>query len=159
VTALDAVGRLRDIGGTLYLAGERLRYRIPTGHPEATQLLAQIRQNREAVVAALRDLESRPPSIEEVERMLPAGVWVTRYNPKTAPFAVAPVSIVVNAGKFFRAYLMDLRSRLAHPDSHSTSPLPDLLAKLAEAGLELRVEALAVEGRETPGQMPGDQRG
>jgi hypothetical protein len=47
---------------------------------------------------------------------------------------------VTNAGKFFRAYLRDLNSRLEHPDGYVVPPLAEILSKLADAGLELRLE-------------------
>jgi hypothetical protein len=124
----------------LFLAADKVRYRIPADDPEARRLLAEIRQDREAVIAMLRDAESRPPSLEEVTAILPASVRVLRYQPKPAPFAVAPVSVVTNAGKFFRAYLSDLGWRLEHPEGHAAPSLSDILAKLADAGLELALE-------------------
>lgn len=81
------------------------------------------------------------PSLAEIEGMLPAGVFMVSYRPKTAPFAVSPISTVTDAGKFLRAYLRDLRSRLANPGTHAAPPLAEILAKLAAAGLELRIEA------------------
>ena len=135
------IDRLRELGGELFLSGEVIRYRIPAGNPEARQVLAEIRKDREAVAAVLRDQESKPPSLEEVQAALPAGVRLVSYQPKEAPFAVAPVSVVTNAGKFFRAYLRDLKARIEKPEGYHCPPLADILAKLADAGLEMRVEA------------------
>jgi hypothetical protein len=70
--------------------------------------------------------------------MLPPGFRLVSYHPKKAPFAVAPVSIVTNARKFLRAYLRDLRWLAKHTNTHATAPLANILAKLADAGLELR---------------------
>jgi hypothetical protein len=61
-----------------------------------------------------------------------------------AAFAVAPVSVVTNAGKFYRAYLANLSRRLEHPEGYHCPPLADILSKLADAGLELTVDAPAV---------------
>ena len=101
------VDRIRELGGELFLVGDRLKYRIPAGNLEARQLIAEIRRDREAVIAMLRDIESKPPSVEEVRAALPPGVKLVSYNPKQSPFAVAPVSVVTNAGKFYRAYLAE----------------------------------------------------
>lgn len=139
-TSVSPLDRLRELGGELFLSGDRLKYRIPADDPEARQLLTEIRQNREAVIAMLRDIDSKPPLLEEVTAMLPPGVRVLRYEPKAALFAVAPVSIVTNAGKFFRAYLKDLAWRLAHPDTYAAPPLSDILAKLADGGLALTTD-------------------
>ena len=68
-------------------------------------MVSELRREREAAIAFLRDRESKPPSLEEVKAVLPPGVRLVNYEPKQPPFAVAPVSIVTNAGKFYRAYL------------------------------------------------------
>ena len=137
---LSPVDRIRELGGELYLAGDRLKYRIPTGNLEAQQLLSEIRIDREAVIAMLQDIESKSPSVEEVQARLPSGVKVVRYHPKQAPFAVAPVSVVTDVGRFVHSHLRDLAWRLEHPNSRACAPLNEILAKLAEAGLDLRLE-------------------
>jgi hypothetical protein len=152
--AVSPIDRIRELGGAVFLDGERLRYRIPAGDPEARQLIAEVHRDREAVIAMLRDIESKPPSLEEVQAALPPGVRLVGYQPKEAPFAVAPVSVVTDAGKFFHAYLKDLAWRLEHPDGYAAPPLADILSKLAEAGLELRVDAPAV--RRTAGSFCTD---
>jgi hypothetical protein len=137
VTPASPIDRIRELGGELFLSGDKPRYRIPADNPKAHRLLAEIRQDREAVVTMLRDIESKAPSLEEVRAMLPSCVRVLRYEPKAAPFEVAPVSVVTNAGKFFRAYLKDLAWRMEHPDGRAAPPVADILAKLADAGLDL----------------------
>jgi hypothetical protein len=127
---------IRELGGELVLDGGKLRYRLPDC-PEAREVLEQVRQDRDAIKAFLRDGESEAPSLEEVWTALPRGVRLVSYQPRKAPFAVAPVSVVTDAGKFYRAYLTDLRRRLEHRDRHAAPPLPDILAKLAEGGLVL----------------------
>lgn len=71
---------------------------------------------------------------------LPAGVKLVRYEPKDPPVAIAPVSIVTDVDKFIRAYLRDLAHRIQRPGTHACAPLPEILAKLAEVGLELTLE-------------------
>ena len=137
---LDSV---RELGGELALDGGKLRYLLPDC-PEGWELLEQVRRDREAIKALLRDRESTPPSLEEIHAALPPGVKLASYQPKQAPFAVAPVSVITNAGKFYRAYLADLARRLAKPEGYHCPPLADILSKLADAGLELAVDAPAV---------------
>lgn len=72
---------------------------------------------------------------------LPPGVRSIRYQPKSSPVAVAPVSIVTDVDKFICAYLRDLRFRLEHPKAYACAPLYEILAKLAEVGLELEIDA------------------
>ena len=88
----------------------------------------------------LRDMGSKPPSLEEVKASLPAGVRLVSYQPQEAPFAVAPVSVVTDAGLFFRGYLRDLAVRLEKPQSYACPPLGDILGKLADGGLKLALE-------------------
>jgi hypothetical protein len=138
-TLASPLDRLRELGGSVYLDGEKLRYRIPATD-EGRRLAGEIRANREAIREMLTERESVAPSLEEVRGILPPGVNVVSYEPKEAPFAVAPVSIVTNAGRFYRVYLADLRERLAKPDGYSCPPLADVLSKLADAGLELKID-------------------
>lgn len=139
-TTASPIDRLRELGGALFLEGDRLRYCIPAGHPEARQVVAELRSNRDAIVSMLRDIESQAPSLEEVLANLPPGVRVLSYEPRAVPFEVAQVSIVTNAGRFFRAYLADLACRLERPTTHAAPLLQDILGKLADAGLTLVVD-------------------
>jgi hypothetical protein len=79
------------------------------------------------------------PSPEEIQSALPAGVKLVSYEPKQAPFTVAPGRVVTNAGKFFRVYLKILCWWLEHPDGYAAPPLTASLSKLPDAGLELRL--------------------
>jgi hypothetical protein len=137
-TTGSAIDRLRELGGDIFLQGDAIRYRIPARSPEAHELLAEIRKDREAFKALLRDRESKPPSLEEVKAALPPSVTLVSYQPNHAPFAIAAVSVVTDAGRFFRVYLRDLTWRMAHPDTRAAPPLADILARLADAGLILR---------------------
>lgn len=139
-TLASPIDRLRELGGSLWLDGEKIRYRIPAGNVEAREAVADLRRDREAIAAMLRDQESKAPPLAEVTSILPPGVRLVSYRPKQAPFFVAPVSTVTNACKFYGAYLADLRWRIEHPECYGAPPLIDILSKLADAGLELRVE-------------------
>jgi len=139
-TTTSPIDRLRELGGELFLRGDVIRYRIPSDSAEARKVLAEIREDRDAVIALLRDRESKAPSLEEIQAALPPGVRVVCYQPKEVPFAVAPVSVITNAGIFYRAYLRDLKKRLKKPNGYHCPPLTDIMGKLADAGLELKIE-------------------
>ncbi len=139
MTTGEILDSVRELGGELTLQGNKLPYRLPDC-PEARELLEAIKRDKEAIKALLRDSESQPPTLEEIKAALPPGVRLVSYQPKQAPFAVAPVSVVTNAGQFFRAYLRDLNWRMAEPQGYHVPPLTDILAKLADAGLELQLE-------------------
>lgn len=144
-TVTSPIDRFSELGGELFLQGDVIRYRIPCDKPEARQLLAEIRKDREAIKALLQERESSPPTLDEVKAGLPEGTRLVRYEPKQAPFAVAPVSIVTNAGKFYRTYLQDFKRRIEKPEGCCYPSLRDICDKLADAGLEL--EAVEPEGR------------
>jgi hypothetical protein len=137
-TIASPIDRLRELGGELRLEGDKIRYRIPATQ-EAREVITAIRRDRDAVIAMLRDSGSKPPTLEEVEAALPVGVRLVSYQPKEAPFAVVPVSVVTNAGIFYRTHLRDLRARLEKPDGYQCPSLADIMSKLADAGLELKI--------------------
>jgi hypothetical protein len=139
LSAIDVLDRLSSFGCQVPLEGDKLKVRGPD-RPEVEVLVSELRREREAAIAFLRDRESKPLSLEEVKAVFPPGVRLVNYEPKQPPFAVAPVSIVTNAGKFYRAYLKDLALRLAKPKGYHCPPLADILSKLADAGLELEIE-------------------
>lgn len=143
MTAFDVIDRLAALGCAVRVEGEKLKVRGPN-LPQVGELVSELRARRDDALAILREAESNPPSLQEVKATLPAGVRLVFYQPKQAPFAVAPVSVVTNAGKFFRAYLRDLKARLEKPEGYHWPPLTDILSKLSDAGLELRIETPAV---------------
>jgi hypothetical protein len=145
MTAGEVIDRVAEVGGRLEMEGERVRLTLPGDCPPETEsmIVETVRTNRDAVAAILQDMASKAPSLEEVKAGLPPGIRVVSYVPKEAPFAVAPVSVVTQAGKFYRAYLADLARRLEKPEGYHCPPLSDILSKLADAGLELAVDAPA----------------
>jgi len=136
LNAIEVIDRLTALGCDVRLEGNRLKVRGPDC-PEIVSLLPELRARREEAIQIIREQQGKPPSLEEVRALLPSGVRLISYCPKQAPFAVAPVSVVTNAGRFFRVYLKDLAWRLEHPDGYAAPPLADILSKLADAGLSL----------------------
>lgn len=137
--AFDVIDRLAELGCAVRVEGEKLKVRGPN-LPEVAGLVSELRARRDDALAILREAESNPPSLSEIQAALPVGVKLVSYRPKQAPFAVATVSVVTNAGKFFCAYLRDLKGRLEKPEGYHCPPLADILGKLADAGLELKLE-------------------
>jgi len=140
MTALDVIDRLTELGCAVRVEGERLKVRGPN-LPEVAGLVSELRTQRDEALAILKEAGGNAPSLAEVKAALPHRVRLVSYNPKETPFAVAPVSVVTNAGRFFRAYLSDLRARLENPEGYYCPPLTEILAKLADAGLELALRA------------------
>jgi hypothetical protein len=65
---LEIVSRLEQNGGTLELAGDRIRYSLPKGDTEVPELLAELRRRRDEVVEMLRQRASWPPQSQEAEQ-------------------------------------------------------------------------------------------
>jgi len=142
--AIDAVAAFEALGGTLELHGEQVEVVYQTHLRQAVSpLLGELRAHREAVRAFLRERSSGGRAPAECPPLPPA-VRLLRYAPKVAPVAVQPCSIVTDVGKFIRAYLEDLEWRLAHPNTYACASLPEILAKLAEVGVELKIEQAQV---------------
>ncbi len=139
MTAFDVIDRLAALGCQVRVEGERLKVRGPN-LPEVPPLVSELRARREEAISMLREQQSEPPTLEEVKATLPPGVRLVSYQPKRAPFVVAPVSVVTNAGKFYRGYLRDLKARLEKREGWHCPPLPDILSKLSDSGLELKIE-------------------
>jgi hypothetical protein len=101
----------------------------------------------------VRDLEALRARRDEVRRLiagtahgdcpypLPPGVRLVRYVPKAPPVEIVPISIVNDVDKFIRSCLRDLQFRLEHPKAYACAPLHEILAKLAEVGVELEIDA------------------
>ncbi len=144
LTVGEVIDRVAEVGGRLRMEGERVLLTLPGNCPPDTEAIIRetVRANRNAVAAILHDMASAAPRLEEIKAALPAGVRLVSYQPKEAPCVVAPVSVVTDMGKFFRAYLRDLAWRVEHPDGRAAPPLADILSKLGDAGLELAVDAV-----------------
>lgn len=139
LTVSEAIETLETLGCVIRVEGERLKVRGPEV-PEVAALVSELRARREEAIRLIRDRGSAPPTADEVQRLLPPGVKIVRYAPKRPPVAVAPVSVVTDIGQFIRAYLGDLESRLERPGQYFVPPLPEILSKLADVGLELKIE-------------------
>jgi hypothetical protein len=160
ITAVELIERLAEIGASVSVDGEQVTIRFPEEQRGQVEGLGpEIRRLKPELLKELNDagsdtlfdgFESRLDGEQEGFRgvqppaecpVLPTGVKLVRYRPKAAPVAVAPVSIVTDMDKFIRSYLRDLHFRLEHPKAHACAPLREILAKLAEVGVELEIDA------------------
>lgn len=57
-TGIDPVDRIRELGGELFLDGDKIRYRIPGDTPEARELLEVLRRDRDEVIRVLRERQT-----------------------------------------------------------------------------------------------------
>ncbi len=160
MTVLELMDRLAGIGARVTAEGNDVAICFPEEHRRAVEGLGpEIRRLKPELLKELSDadsdtlfdgLESRLDGERDQVRgvrapaecpPLPAGVKLVRYCPKDPPVAIAPISIVTDVDKFIRSYLRDLRFRLEHPGAYACAPLEEILAKLAEVGVELALDA------------------
>jgi hypothetical protein len=72
---------------------------------------------------------------------LPEGVTLRNYAEKASPVAITVCSVVNDVPKFIRYALAELEARLHHPvQIKAGDSVFELLSKLADCGLELRLE-------------------
>jgi len=84
---------------------------------------------------------------------LPEGVKLVRYTRKEPPVVVTVCSVVEDVPKFVQHALDELDARLHHPvQIKAGDSVFDLLSKLADCGLELRLEWPSAD--EIIGQFP-----
>ena len=73
---------------------------------------------------------------------LPKGVRLLRYAPKKPPLIISSFSVCNEVDKFIRHYLLELNARLHNPvQIRGGASVSEICSKLAEAGLELAIEA------------------
>jgi len=63
-TTMNPIDRLRELGGELFLSGDKIRFHVPADSPEAREVLAQIRKNRDEVIRILRGRQARSEPAE-----------------------------------------------------------------------------------------------
>jgi len=160
MTVFELMERLTRIGASVSAEGDQVAVRFSEEHRRQVEGLGpEIRRLKPELLKKLNDassdtlfdgLETRlDGERDDVRRVrapaecppLPAGVKLVRYCPKAPPVAVQPCSIVTDVDKFIRSYLRDLGFRLEHPKAYACAPLPEILAKLAEVGVELEIDA------------------
>lgn len=67
--ALKAIRELEQVGGSLTLEGDAIRYRVPKDRADVDALVAELRRHRDEVGNLLRERERQwPPASLEAER-------------------------------------------------------------------------------------------
>jgi hypothetical protein len=112
------------------------------------------RNNLEAPPAGIKRLKSiKSPGT--CPYTLPEGVRLVRYERKAPPVAVTVCSVVNDVPKFIGHALAELDARLHHPvQIKAGDSVFDLLSKLADCGLELRLEWPSAPTTENPPATP-----
>lgn len=138
---LEAIAAVESLGGEFAIEGTRVLVEYPPEQREAiASLIEKLRAHRGEVAIAVRERTSGVCAPATCP-MLPSGVRLIRYSPRTLPVVVRPCSVVTDMDKFIGSYLRDLQVRLQHPEAYACAPLSDILSKLADAGVELKVDS------------------
>jgi len=132
---------VRRLGGKFHLREDGVKVEYPEEVREDMRpILDKLRQKRDEVCKLLYKQASgipAPPGCPPI----PAGVRLKKYAPKPGPVLIAPWSLVAHPDQFIAACFRDLDWRLKHPKSYAAPPIPQILAKLAEVGVEVELEA------------------
>jgi hypothetical protein len=102
MNAEQVIQNIEAAGGLLTVDGERIRYELPV---EASRLLPDLRAQRDAVLDLLVARGAVP--------MMPEGVRLTKWRPKTPPVVLTRYAVVIDTRKFIRSTLMELEAALA----------------------------------------------
>lgn len=130
---LQVVSRLEEGGGRLVLDGDRIRYSVPKGNPEAPGLLAKLQDRRTEVAAFLKVRSSLPA-------MPPPGVRLIRWNLKDPPIAIETCSVVTDPVLFAKSTLERLRVAIEKPRHWVGWSVPQLVDRLGQVGVIVAFE-------------------
>jgi hypothetical protein len=132
MNATELVRQVEEVGGTLHLKGDRIRYELPE---EAETLVPELRRLRNEVLVLLKKRPVIPP--------LPNGVSVVEWAPKQAPVVLTRCSVVVDVPKFIYATLRELEATLAGKEwLGGNRSVREILERLEQVGLTLRIEVV-----------------
>jgi|GEM_PF-1904131 len=170
MTLLELMERLTGIGASMSADGDQVAVYFPEERRVDVEALGlEIRRLKPELLRVIAEPSMKPvtagpesplhgliggqlvtmtPAPAECPA-LPQGVRLVKYAPKDPPVAIAPISIVTEVDKFIRAYLRDLGHRLKYPETHACAPLSEILAKLAEVGLEVTLDGSTERTRES----------
>jgi hypothetical protein len=93
---LEIVAKIERIGGHVFLEGDRLKARVPDGHPEASALVEELRTQKAEVIRLLR--ESGPPPHSDLAEPEHCGAclgfifWLSVHGVKVCAVCHPPAS-------------------------------------------------------------------
>jgi hypothetical protein len=133
VNVAEAVNQVESAGGTFRLDGPKVRVWYP-GYEQRDWLVPQvnfIRAHRDEAAAFLR---ARVPA-------MPPGVRLISWNPKVPPVAIEACAVVTDPPLFARTTLRQLETALAQPKRWVGWSVPQLIDRLAQAGVFVALES------------------
>jgi hypothetical protein len=130
MTPDQLVQHIESLGGSLAVQGDRICYELPVA---AAPLLAELRAHRNAVFELLHTRFSVP--------VMPKGVRLIRWKPKTPPVFLARWSVVIETAKFIGITLEALDAALAGKNWLGGNwTVRELVDRLEEVGIEVALE-------------------
>jgi hypothetical protein len=90
--ATEAVARFRSIGGSLWLEGGRIRYRVSEASPEVVRLLETLRRHKPNITALLREKRSVDCAHCQGDRVCDCPACTLRLTSERAPCCMCRVA-------------------------------------------------------------------
>ncbi len=129
----EIVGEIEAVGVALRLDGEKVRICFPD--PERREELAGqvtfLRAHRDEVTVFLRNRKTIPP--------MPPGVRLLAWNLMEPPVVIETSAVVVNPALFARTTLTQLTTALANPERWVGWSVPQLIDRLAQVGVFVKL--------------------
>lgn len=121
---------VEGLGGALTLDGERIRVRIPE---DEAHLLDKLRAHRAEVVLLLRSREEIP--------LMPEGVRLVRWEPKSPPVMLTHYSVVTDVHRFVSDTLRQLKAAIDGKRWQSGNwSVRELVDRLEQCGAHVEIE-------------------
>ena len=152
MTAPELVRRIEEVGGTLSLNGDRIRYELPE---DAAPMIEVLRQYREEVIGVLRERE-RPEAGEDcpdpyavaLRRTtqsdpppLPKGVRLLQWAPRLPPVAIESWAVVNDVPQFIETTLGQLQAAMIGNNWLAGNwSVRQLVDRLEQVGVKVSVE-------------------
>lgn len=130
----DTLSEVEATGTTFRLDGEKVRIWYPDeGHREKlTEQIAFLRNHRADVAAFLKARSAVP--------MMPLGVRLIQWNPKTPPILIETCALVTDPTLFARTTLEQLKRALENPKRWVGWTVHQLVDRLAQVGVTVTLQ-------------------
>lgn len=168
MNAPELVRRIEEVGGTLSLNGDRIRYELPE---DAAPMIEVLRRHRTEVIQVLREREplpeaaqvicssdadnSQPPGkshpdpyavgLEKTTQSgppaMPKGVRLLQWAPQLPPVAIESWAVVNDVSQFIRTTLSQLQAAMAGKNwLAGNRSVRELIDRLEQVGVKVSVE-------------------
>ena len=129
-SANTVVERIEGAGGVLTLRGDKIRVQLPE---DAAHLLDELRAHRDDVVLLLRSREEIP--------LMPEGIRLVRWEPKSPPVVLTHYAVVTDVHRFVSMTFLELRAAIAGKRWQSGNwSVRELVDRLEQCGVHVEIE-------------------